>query len=89
MSNEKHYQQAFNAMVKNDSEYEKFESMKLVIESAVNDAKGEESAESYEILRKLSNSINNAGWEERHSEIISMIENQMVRISTMYEDYLP
>ena len=85
----KYHQQAFNAIAKNNSDYEKFESMKLIIDSTANDAQGNEAANTYNLLRILSDKINSAGWEGRHSEIIQLIEDNMELISSMYEDFLP
>ena len=52
-------------------------------------ARGEENAKFYEHFRKLSNSINNAGWEERHSEQISHINKIFEEICDSYEQFLP
>jgi hypothetical protein len=54
-----------------------------------NRANGQQAAVSYEHLRKLSNSINNAGHEERRSADIAYIENVMSEIAGDYEEYLP
>jgi hypothetical protein len=43
----------------------------------------------YEVLRKLYNSINNAGHEERRSSDIDYIREQMQKIAELYKDYLP
>lgn len=52
-------------------------------------ATGEEKANTYEILRVLSNSINNAGWEERHSGQIDFINKEINKIVEDFEDFLP
>jgi hypothetical protein len=51
--------------------------------------KGMENAEFYEKLSELQNSINNAGWEERHSSQIDFLNKCQHEISEKYEDYLP
>ncbi len=89
MNSEKYYQQAFNAVSKNTSDYEKFESIKLVIQSAVNDTKGKENERFYRTLNKLMNAINNVGWEEKKSYLMTIISDEQECISEQYEDYLP
>lgn len=51
-------------------------------------AVGETHAKFYGVLAKLSNSINNAGHEERRSADISYIHQQQCEISSKYEEYL-
>jgi len=43
----------------------------------------------YDIFRRLSDSINNAGHEERRSKDISLIHKEMNKIANNFEDFLP
>ncbi len=67
-------------------DYEKIVAYVLKVEYI---ARGEENAKFYEHFRKLSNSINNAGWEERHSAQISYINEVTDEICYIYEQFLP
>lgn len=51
--------------------------------------KGIENAYFYDILSKLSNSINNAGHEERRSKDISFLLETQDKISSEFEGFLP
>ena len=52
-------------------------------------ARGKENARAYDTLRLLSDSINNAGCEDRRSAQIALIEKEMSRICNEYEEFLP
>ena len=52
------------------------------------DAVGYNSAIYYEVLTKLTNSINNAGHEERRHADISFISSEMSKIAEKYNHYL-
>ena len=79
----------FNVFQVNKDKYDLYEDTLKFIEKVVEDVKGNENAEFYEILLKLSNSINNAGWEERHSQQISLLHDVKSKIADKYENYLP
>lgn len=59
------------------------------VKSENHKACGELSVIIYDQLRLLMNSVNNAGWQGRHSEHIQMITNLMVDISREYGEFLP
>jgi hypothetical protein len=69
--------------------YQDYEVIVSYISEFEHKTKGEENAKFYEHLRKLSNSVNNAGWQERHSEHISTIGSIISGICDTYEDFLP
>lgn len=50
---------------------------------------GELAATIYDQLRVLSDSVNNANWQNMHSEQIQMVNNIMRDIGRDYEEYLP
>ena len=51
--------------------------------------KGELSAEHYETLRTLMIMENNAGWEDRHSQRIQLLNDTMGKICEEFEKFLP
>ena len=53
------------------------------------EAAGEEAASAYDVLRKLSDSENNAGWESRHTGRTDELRTAMRVISDKYEEFLP
>ncbi|MBK5243180.1 hypothetical protein [Clostridium sp.] len=53
-----------------------------------NNTKGIENSKFYSNLTELQNSINNVGWERRHSEQISYLNKLQNKISDKYDDYL-
>ena len=63
--------------------------IKALIQEEIIDARGIENAKFYDVLRKLSDSENNAGWEDRHSERISTINKSMGDMVDDYNEYLP
>ena len=63
--------------------------IKELIQEEVINARGEENAKAYDTLRKLIDSENNAGWESRHGERISLINKSMSDIIDDYVEYLP
>lgn len=70
-------------------EYEIYKLLNVFVREIVEETKGIENARFYEVLRLLSNSINNAGCEERRSEQIAMIHKASQEIADKYEAYLP
>jgi hypothetical protein len=74
---------------KHDGSYELLKAMESFLEEVSQDIKGVENAQHYDTLRKLSDSINNAGHEERRSDDIHLINNAMSAISQEYDEYLP
>ena len=71
-----------------NNKYDLYTSIIEFCKSLENDTKGIENAEFYLKLIELQNSINNAGWEERHSKQIDYLNELQNEISTKYEDYL-
>lgn len=72
-----------------DNYFGLFLAVSKLIEEEVRKAKGEENRDFYTVLSKLSNSINNAGWQDRHSQQINLINETQESIITNYEDFLP
>lgn len=70
------------------SDFELYEQLTLFIKKVEHNTKGIENARFYEVLVKLSNSINNAGHEERRSADISFLNSERSKISDKYEDFL-
>ena len=70
------------------NQYDLYEDVIKYINSVIENTKGKENSEFYNVLRELSNSINNAGCESRRSQQISLINKSMNDISNNYEDYL-
>jgi len=79
----------FELMAKNVSGFGLFVSASKLITEKQREAAGKENMWFYEVLRDLMYSINNAGWESRHSEQINMINNAMDRISQNFDEFLP
>lgn len=71
------------------SDFDLLNSVEELIARRVANAVGEENAKFYMTLNQLSNSINNAGWEDRHSEQISIINNASGEIADKYDRFLP
>jgi len=57
-------------------------------EKVVEDTKGEENAKFYHSANTLLNSINNAGWEDRHSQQIQSLWDIQNKITSKYDKYL-
>lgn len=53
------------------------------------DIAGEAAAEYYDVFRKLLDSENNAGWEERHKHRIQILNDAQDKICLYFEEYLP
>lgn len=79
----------FNIFQQEKDTYKLYEKTVNFIEELIVETKGKENAEFYEVLAKLEGSINNTGWEERHSDQIEYIWNNREKIVDHYEDYLP
>ena len=79
----------FNIFNDTKDKYDLYEKVVVYIEKVIDETKGNENVEFYEVLRQLSTSINNAGWEERHSQHIDIINKAKYKISDKYEEYLP
>lgn len=79
----------FDMFSNKKSDFDLCNKIEALIKSRVADAVGEENAKFYTVLTKLSNSINNAGWEDRHSEQIAMINAASCEITEKYERYMP
>jgi hypothetical protein len=71
------------------SDFELYERLKEFIENVENNARGIENAKFYETLVTLTNSINNAGHEERRSADINYINSKITNIINEYEEFLP
>lgn len=79
----------FDLFINKKDDFDLCNKIDALMEKRIEQAIGKENAKFYEVLRQLSNSINNAGWESRHSEQIALINKESYRISECYEDYLP
>lgn len=79
----------FDLFVEYGSKAILFEKIENLIKQEIEDAVGKCKVEEYQFLCKLSNSINNTGWQDRHSSQIDMINKEMYNISENYENYLP
>lgn len=69
--------------------YDMYNELLSIIESHTKDVIGEVDCEFYQVLCKLHNSENNAGWESRHSDRIQFLWDMMRVIEGRSEDYLP
>lgn len=79
----------FKIFQENKDSYDLYEKTVTFIEKTIRNVKGEENAMFYRVLSQLASSINNAGCEERRSEQIQYIHDNLYIISDEYEDYLP
>lgn len=79
----------FDLFMAKKSDVDLFGQIEALIAKRVHDAVGKENAAFYADLSRLSNSINNAGCEERRSEQIAFISQRLGVISDKYEDFLP
>lgn len=70
------------------NDFELYEQLSLFIKKIEHNARGLENAKFYDVLVKLSDSINNAGHEERRSTDISFIKSERSKICETYEDFL-
>lgn len=78
----------FKIFQENKDEYDLYEKVVNYIESKIETTKGEENAEFYYQIMQLENSINNAGWEDRHSQQIQKLWDIQNNITGRYEKYL-
>ena len=85
--NDKKYFEVFTQY--QHDKYELYNEIKALIQEEIMDARGIENVKANDILVKLSNSENNAGWEKRHSDRISIINKATSDIVDDYEQYLP
>jgi hypothetical protein len=79
----------FEIFQKKGNDFELYEELSRFIKKVEHNAQGLENAYFYGVLVKLSNSINNAGHENRRSDDISFIHSEKGKISDDYEDFLP
>jgi len=82
-------QELFEIFMKKKNDFDLCEQIELLLQRRIQSAIGEENAKFYDVLRQLSNSINNAGWEERHSAQIATINAGMSEIIDKHESFLP
>lgn len=68
--------------------YELYERVLGFVDKVIENTRGEENSNFYSVIILLLNSINNAGWQERHSEQIKLLHNISNDISDKYEKYL-
>jgi len=78
----------FEIFQKKKNDFELYEQLSLFIKKVEHNTKGLENAKFYEVLVKLSNSINNAGHEERRNSDISFLNSEKSKITDNYEDFL-
>ena len=79
----------FAIFMQKKSDFDLCEQIELLLQRRIQSAIGKENAKFYDVLRQLSNSINNAGWEERHSAQIATINAIMREIIDKHESFLP
>ena len=70
------------------TDFELYEKVLLLINKKIHQARGAECAKFYDVLTELSTSINNAGWEKRHSEQLDIINKESRRIYDKYEEFM-
>ncbi len=78
----------FDILQENDR-YALYNKLIEYVKKTIDEVLGRENAEFYEKFVKLSNSINNAGHENRRSADIEYLNKVMWEISDKYERYLP
>lgn len=81
-------EEIFKIFQKKQGDYGLYLDVIDLMKKVSHNAKGEEASKFYEYQTKLMNSINNAGWEDRHPEQIKTLF-EMGREFDKYEDYLP
>lgn len=79
----------FNIFQNEDDKYELYKLLVGYVKNAIHETLGYENAKFYESYVKLSNSINNAGHENRRSDDIEHINKMMCDISDEYDVFLP
>jgi hypothetical protein len=79
----------FKLFTNSNGNFELYKETLALIREHVIDEIGCENGRFYSVLSKISNSINNAGHEERRSKDISYIGDEQHKIVVKYEDYLP
>lgn len=79
----------FNIFQKEKDSYELYKKVIGYIKSVIYESLGYENVKFYENFVKLSNSINNAGHEDRRSADIGYINNIITDISDKYDEFLP
>lgn len=79
----------FKLLKNTQVEFKTYEALVVYVDSVVSQVRGEENAKFYEHVRVLTNSLNNAGWEDRHNEQIQYLWDISGEICEKYEDYLP
>lgn len=79
----------FEIIKNTEISYEKFEAIVRYVRASKYIALGKCNAEFYDHFSKLSNSINNAGWQDRHSEQIRYINEVQYKICEGWEEFLP
>ena len=78
----------FEIFQKKRNDFELYEQLTLFIKKFEHNTKAQENAKFYQVLVKLSNSINNAGHEERRSDDICFLNSERRKISDTYDDFL-
>lgn len=79
----------FDLFTGSDDRFDLCCKVESLIQKRLKDARGAENARFHDVLRRLSNSINNAGCEERRHEQIALINKESSHICEKYDDYLP
>ena len=64
----------FEIFEKNKDKYELYESLVIYTKKEINEQIKEDNEEFYNVVVNLLNSINNAGWESRHSKQIDYLQ---------------
>jgi len=86
MENKNLEAELYNIATNYRMDYRQFEAIKTKVYEAI---VAYENAEFYDVLRQLRDSINNAGWEKRHSEQIDLINKTSAICVEKSERLLP
>ena len=79
----------FDLFSKIDDRYALYKEILKFIHKQEHYVLGKENAMFYDVFRRLGNSINNAGHEDRRSDDIRLIAETSGAICDKYEDFLP
>ena len=72
----------FEIFMRKKNDFDLCEQIELLIQRRIQSATEKENAKFYGVLKQLFNSINNAGWEDRHSAQIAIINASMNKLES-------
>ena len=79
----------FQIFQNNKDQFTLYERITEFIERVIEETKGEENEQFYEVVIHLLDSINNAGCEDRRSQQIQLLWDTQSKIINKYEKFLP